>query len=88
MYKILNVFENLFSFMPPLAEQVVSETTLMRWLSTRIGVKGFDSNTQYASQILAILLQSGREAIMQLAEMEGMDVLLKVISVSKSLSLT
>ena len=82
VYKILDVFENLFSFIPPLAEQVVAETGLMKWLVGRIQVKEFDTNTQYASQILAILLQSGREGVMKLADMEGLDVLLKVISVS------
>ena len=82
VYKILDIFENLFSFMPPLAEQVVADTGLMKWLVGRIQVKDFDSNKQYASQILAILVQSGREGVMKLADMEGLDVLLKVVSVS------
>ncbi|ORX34896.1 Catenin-beta-like protein [Kockovaella imperatae] len=80
VYKILSVFENLFSFMPPLAEQVVSDTDLMRWLLTRVGQKEFDSNKQYASQILAILVQTGRDGVLKLAELDGMETLLKLVS--------
>ena len=82
VYSILAVFENLLSFMPPLADQIVSETTLLPWLIKRVQVKGIDSNKQYASQILAIILQQSRENVLKLGELEGMEAILTVLSVS------
>ena len=84
VFNILGVFENLLSFMPPLADQVVAETTLMPWLLTRIAVKEYDSNKQYASQVLAILAQQSVENVQRLAELDGMDTLLTVLSVGVS----
>lgn len=81
VFQILGVFENLISFMPPLAEQVVAETKLLPWLLERIAQKEYDSNKQYASEIMAILLQQGRENVMKLAELDGMETMLKVLSV-------
>ncbi|WWD22882.1 hypothetical protein CI109_107377 [Kwoniella shandongensis] len=80
VFHILGVFENLLSFMPPLAEQIVFETTLLPWLIQRVLKKEYDSNKQYASEILAILLQDSREIVMKVAELEGMDALLQVLS--------
>ncbi len=85
IFHILGTFENLLSFMPPLSEQVVQETTLLKWLLDRIQVKAYDSNKQYASEILSILLQESRDNRLRLAEMDGMDALLKVLSVCRSL---
>lgn len=85
IFHILGLFENLLSFMPPLADQVVEETTLLKWLVDRIQVKEYDGNKQYASEILAILLQESRENRLRMGEMEGIDVLLKVLSVSQVL---
>ncbi|KAK1921422.1 Catenin-beta-like protein [Papiliotrema laurentii] len=80
VYNILGVFENLLSFIPPLADQIVSETTLLPWLLKRVDKKEFDSNKQYASQILAILLQQSRENVLKLGELDGMEVILKSLS--------
>jgi len=68
--------------MPPLADQIVTDTTLLPWLLKRVEVKEFDSNKQYASEILAILLQQSRENVLKMAELDGMDTMLKVLSVS------
>lgn len=84
VFNILGVFENLLSFMPPLADQVVAGTTLMPWLLKRIAVKEYDSNKQYASQVLAILAQQSVENVQRLAELDGMDTLLTVLSVGVS----
>lgn len=84
VFNILGVFENLLSFMPPLADQVVAETTLMPWLLKRIAVKEYDSNKQYASQVLAILAQQSVENVQRLAELDGMETLLTVLSVGVS----
>jgi beta-catenin-like protein 1 len=87
VHNILGVFENLLSFMPPLADQIVAETTLLPWLLKRVDTKGFDSNKQYASQILAIILQQSRENVLKLLELDGMQVMLKALSV-RQLSLS
>lgn len=42
---------------PKLAESILQRTKLLKWLLSRIRVKGSDSNKQYASEILSILMQ-------------------------------
>jgi hypothetical protein len=42
---------------PKLAESVLERTKLLKWLLSRIRVKGSDSNKQYASEVLSILMQ-------------------------------
>lgn len=68
--------------MPPLADQIVEETALLQWLLQRIKRKEYDSNKQYASEIMAILLQDSRANVLKLGELDGMDVMLQVLSVS------
>ncbi|WWD06053.1 hypothetical protein V865_004138 [Kwoniella europaea PYCC6329] len=80
VFQILGVFENLLSFMPPLSEQIVNETNLLPWLLKRIQKKEYDSNKQYASEILAILLQDNRDIILKVGELDGMDILLQGLS--------
>ncbi|CAG8541164.1 6682_t:CDS:10 [Paraglomus brasilianum] len=60
VFNTLGVVENLTSLDPSISERVVMETDLLQWILTRIKVKVFDSNRQYASEILAILLQDSR----------------------------
>lgn len=81
VFHILAVFENLLSFMPPLAEQVGTETSLIPWLLKRVVQDEYDSNKQYASEILAILLQDSRPNVLHLLKLDGLEVLLKVLSV-------
>lgn len=75
-------FENLLSFLPPLTLQVTEQTSLLPWLLERIQKKPYDSNKQYASEILAILLQNDRENRLRLDKLQGMDTILRVLSVS------
>lgn len=82
VFHILGVFENLLSFMPPLADQIVEGTALLQWLLQRIKKKEYDSNKQYASEIMAILLQDSRANVLKLGQLDGMDVMLQVLSVS------
>lgn len=82
VHNILGVFENLFSFMPPLAETVVSDTTLLPWLLQRIAKKEFDSNKQYASEILAIIVQQSVENVARVLELDGLESMLGALAVS------
>lgn len=81
MFQILGTFENLLSFMPPLADQIVADTPLLPWLLRRIAQKEYDSNKQYASEILAILLQQSRDNVLRLAELDGMETILSILAV-------
>ncbi|RUS25529.1 Catenin-beta-like protein [Jimgerdemannia flammicorona] len=60
VFNTLGIMENLTGLDPKLSERIVAETELLPWLLKRIKVKAFDSNKQYASEIIAILLQSSR----------------------------
>ena len=42
---------------PQLAVSVLEKTKLLKWLLARLKVKGSDGNKQYASELLAILMQ-------------------------------
>ncbi|KAJ3136177.1 hypothetical protein HK100_001951 [Physocladia obscura] len=80
VFNILSVIENIVSVDPTVSEKVVSSTTIMSWLLNRINTKQFDSNRQYASELLAILLQTHRENRLALINLGGVTTLLKVIS--------
>ncbi|CAG8812724.1 18002_t:CDS:2, partial [Racocetra persica] len=60
IFNTLGIIENFTSFDPTLSEKLVQDTNILQWILTRIKVKSFDSNKQYCSEILAILLQSSR----------------------------
>lgn len=81
VFQTLGIFENLLSFMPPLADQIGQSTSLLNWLLERVRKGGFDSNKQYAAEILSILLQNSPLNASKVAETEGMDSLLLVLSV-------
>jgi beta-catenin-like protein 1 len=81
VFHILGVLENLLSFMPPLAEQIVENTTLLPWLLKRVSQKAYDSNKQYASEILSIILQEGRSIALKVGELEGVDTFLQIVAV-------
>jgi beta-catenin-like protein 1 len=61
----------------------VQETDLLPWLLKRVGVKSYDANKQYASEILAILLQGGRANVLALNDLKpgGVDALLMILNV-------
>ncbi|RXK40687.1 beta-catenin-like protein 1 [Tremella mesenterica] len=80
VFGILNVFENLLSFMPPLAEQIVNTTTLLPWIIQRLGKKDFDSNKQYTSEILSMVLQDSRDTKLRVGELNGLETLLQAVA--------
>ncbi len=83
VFHILGMCENLLTFMPPLADQLVSSTKILPWLLDRISRSAFDSNKQYASEILAILLQRPANGVKAL-ELGGVETLLMVLAVRSS----
>lgn len=83
VFNILGIFENILSFIPPLAVQVVETTQLLPWLLQRIArERAYDSNKQYATEILAILLQEERQVRLKFVELKGVDVTLEAVAVS------
>lgn len=83
-YNTLATIENLIEVRPSVAEMVCERTKLMRWLLGKIKVKEFDGNKQYASEILAILLQTSVRNQKRLGEINGVDVLLQAVALYKS----
>ena len=87
VFGILGVFDNLMSFMPPIAEQIVADTQLLPWVIKRLQKEEFDSNKQYASEILSMMLQDSREINLRVGELNGMEVLLQAAAVRSACQL-
>ncbi|KAL8200304.1 hypothetical protein R6Q57_011643 [Mikania cordata] len=84
VYSTLSTIENLIEVRPAVAEMVCERTKLLRWIVGKIKVREFDSNKQYASEILAILLQSSVANQKRLGQMNGVDVVLQAVAMYKS----
>ncbi|KAK4839115.1 hypothetical protein QYF36_019244 [Acer negundo] len=84
VYNTLATIENLIEVKPSVAELVCEKTKLLRWLLGKIKIREFDSNKQYASEILAILLQNSTANQKRLGQMNGVDVLLQAVATYKS----
>ncbi|KAM7515936.1 hypothetical protein LguiA_005519 [Lonicera macranthoides] len=84
VHNSLATIENLIEVKPGVAELVCERTKLMRWILGKIKVREFDGNKQYASEILAILLQSSVANQKRLGQMNGVDVVLQAVAMYKS----
>ena len=68
-------------FNPDLSSKLVTQTHLMTWLLKRIQAKSHDENRAYAAELLSILLQNRNENRLVLSENDGIEIILKVLSV-------
>ena len=68
-------------FNPALSSKLVTQTHLMTWLLKRIQAKSHDENRAYAAELLSILLQNRNENRLVLSENDGIEIILKVLSV-------
>ncbi|KAI9100186.1 hypothetical protein K1719_024404 [Acacia pycnantha] len=84
VYNTLATIENLIEVKPAVAELVCEKTKLLKWLLGKIKVREFDGNKQYASEILAILLQNSTANQKRLGQMNGVDVMLQAVAMYKS----
>ncbi|KAF6174653.1 hypothetical protein GIB67_006305 [Kingdonia uniflora] len=84
VYNTLATIENMIEVKPAVADLVCERTKLLRWLLGKIKVREFDSNKQYASEILAILLQNSNGNQKRLGQMNGVDVVLQAVALYKS----
>ncbi|KAG0022820.1 hypothetical protein BGZ81_008371 [Podila clonocystis] len=83
VFNTLAIFENLTSIDIQLAETIVLKSQLLPWMLKRLKVKAFDSNKQYCSELLAILMQSNSDNRKRLGELGGIDDLLQLLSIYK-----
>lgn len=76
-----DIFENLAS-QASIAEKIGQDAGVMPWLLARIQQKEtpVSQNKQYAAEILAILLQSSTQNRKKFAKLDGVDVLLRLLS--------
>jgi beta-catenin-like protein 1 len=84
VHSTLATIENLIEVKPAVAELVCEKTKLMRWLLGKIKVREFDGSKQYASEILAILLQNSTANQKRLGQINGVDVVLQAVAMYKS----
>uniref|UniRef100_M4DY22 Beta-catenin-like protein 1 N-terminal domain-containing protein n=1 Tax=Brassica campestris TaxID=3711 RepID=M4DY22_BRACM len=84
IYATLTVIENLVEVKPAVAEMVCERTKLLRWLVVKIKVRDFEGIKQYASEILAILLQNSTANQKRLGQMNGVDAVLEGVAMYKS----
>ena len=68
-------------FNPGISSKLVTQTHLMNWLLRRIQAKSHDENRAYAAELLSILLQNRIENRLVLSENDGIEIILKALSV-------
>lgn len=84
VFNTLSIIENMTEVKPAVAELVCERSKLLRWILNRIKLREFDSNKFYASEILAILLQSSVANQKRLGQLNGVDTLLQAVAFYKS----
>ena len=77
----IGIFENIIGFNPGISTKLVTQTHLMTWLLKRIQAKSHDENRAYAAELLSILLQNRNENRLVLSENDGIEIILKALSV-------
>lgn len=76
------IFENILGFNPQLSSQLIEKTNFLPWLLNRVQTKTHDENRGYAAELLSILLQDSSENRLEFGKQDGVEALLKVLSVS------
>ena len=77
----IGIFENVLSFNPQLSTKLVEKTTVLKWLLDRIQRKEHDENRGYAAELLSILLQDNQKNRLEFGKADGVEILLKTLSV-------
>lgn len=84
VYNTLATVENMIEVEPKVAEMICEKTRVFKWLLGKLKVREFDSNKQYAAEILSILLQNSEANQKKLGQMNGVDVVLQAVAMYKS----
>ena len=77
----IGIFENVLSFNPQLSTKLVEKTTVLQWILNRIQRKEHDENRGYAAELLSILLQDNQKNRLEFGKADGVEILLKTLSV-------
>ena len=77
----LGIFENLVGLNPSLGATLATKTDIIPWLLKRVQAKKHDENRGYAAELLSILLQNSRDNKILFGKSDGVETLLKVLSV-------
>ncbi|KAL4421715.1 hypothetical protein ABPG77_002331 [Micractinium sp. CCAP 211/92] len=80
VYNILAILENMAEVKPEVAELALEKTKLLKWLLARLRPREVDSNKQYASEILAILVQQSDANKRKMGSTNGIDAVLQAIA--------
>lgn len=68
IFQSFSVLESALDLIPSLAKTWVETTSLLSFLASLLVQPTFDTNKLYASELLSILLQSGKESTIQFVE--------------------
>eukprot|EP00808_Paulinella_micropora_P007634 g65678.t1 len=79
VHQILGIFENLTDFKPELCEAMANAS--LDWLLGRLKPDEFDMNKLYASEMLTIFLQSGKDPVKKLfGDKDGMKRVIRALA--------
>ena len=82
VFHVLGILENVLAFNPDISKQLIKETKTLSWTLNRIKSPVQDDNRGYAAELLPILLQNFRENRLAYGKDDGVEISLKVLSVS------
>lgn len=86
VYAALSIFENMIELKPEVSEQAVEKTNLLKWILDKVKQRAtpVDSNKQYTSELLAILMQHSEKNRAALGAQAGIDIVLQAIAYYKN----
>lgn len=82
VFHVLGILENVLAFNPDLSKTLIKKSKTLPWTLNRIQNPAQDDNRGYAAELLSILLQSDRENRIAYGKWDGIEISLKVLSVS------
>ena len=83
VHNTLAIIENMCELKSDEVTSAAVDQGLLAWLLRRVRIKQYDTNKLYASEILAILLQSNETNQRLLGEKNGIDILLQSVAYYK-----
>jgi len=82
VFHVLGILENVLAFNPDISKTLVKKTKTLTWALNRIQNPVQDDNRGYAAEFLSIIIQSDRENRLAYGKGDGVEISLKVLSVS------
>lgn len=82
VFHVLGILENVLAFNPDISKALFKKTKTLSWALNRIQNPVQDDNRGYAAELLSILLQNDRENRLAYGKEDGVEVSLRVLSVS------